>query len=105
MPRQKDHAVPPSAGDRMKLSRVVPRGMRPARMISWARILLELDKAVGPVSDRRVVTERAEFSEGNVNLVAKRFTECADRADDVIGRRKRAAPPVEPKVTDRSRRG
>lgn len=32
-------------------------------------------------------------------LVAKRFTESAGRVEDVIGRRKRATPPVEPKVT------
>ena len=99
MPRPKDHVVTLSAGDRMKLSRVVSRGTHPTRMSARARILLELDEAVGPVSDRRVVAERAGVSEGTVYLVAKRFTECAGRAEDVIGRRKRATPLVEPKVT------
>jgi len=60
-------------------------------MIARARILLELDEAVGPASDRRVVAERAGVSEGTVYLVAKRFTGSAGRVEDVIGRRKRLA--------------
>jgi hypothetical protein len=46
-----------------------------------------------------VVAERVGVSEGTVYLVAKRYTECAGRVADVIGRRQRATPPVEPKVT------
>jgi hypothetical protein len=68
-------------------------------MIARARILLELDEAVGPAPDRRVAAERAGVSEGTVYLVAKRFTGSAGRAEEVIGRRKRASPPAEPKVT------
>jgi transposase len=99
MPRPKDHVVTLTAGDRRKLTGVVSRGTHPARMIARARILLELDEAAGPASDRRVVAERVGVSEGTVYLVAKRFTESAGRVEDVIGRRKRASPPVEPKVT------
>lgn len=99
MPRSKEHVVTLTAGDRRKLTGVVSRGTHPARMIARARILLELDEAAGPASDRRVVAERVGVSEGTVYLVAKRFTESAGRVEDVIGRRKRASPPVEPKVT------
>jgi transposase len=99
MPRPKDHVVVLTAVDRAELTRVVSRGTHPARMIARARILLALDEAAGPVSDRRVVADRAGVSEGTVYLVAKRFTESAGRVDDVIGRRKRATPPVPAKVT------
>ncbi|AMM18967.1 transposase (plasmid) [Frondihabitans sp. PAMC 28766] len=99
MPRPKGHVVVLMAADRVKLTRVVSRGTHPARMIARARILLALDEAPGPVPDRRVVAERAGVSEGTVYLVAKRFTESAGRIEEVIGRRKRASPPVPAKVT------
>lgn len=99
MPRPKEHVVTLSAADRAELTRVVSRGRHPARMIARARILLALDEAEGPAPDRRVVSGRVGVSEGTVYLVAKRFVESAGRVQEVIGRRKRASPPVEPKVT------
>ncbi|HEY5224918.1 MAG TPA: helix-turn-helix domain-containing protein [Microbacteriaceae bacterium] len=68
-------------------------------MIARARILLELDEASGPASDRRVVAGRVGVSEGTVYLVAKRFSESAGDVDEVIGRRRRLSPPVPAKVT------
>ena len=68
-------------------------------MIARARILLELDEADGPASDRRVVAERVGVSQGTVYLVAKRFTESGGDVQEVIARRKRATPPVPAKVT------
>jgi transposase len=68
-------------------------------MIIRARVLLALDETRGPVSDRRVVAERVGTSESTVYLVAKAFATHAGRVEDVIGRKKRATPPVEPKVT------
>ena len=99
MPRPKEHVVTLTAGDRAKLTRVVSRGTHPARMITRARILLELDETHGPASDRRVIADRVGVSQGTVYLVAKRFTEVAGDVEAVIGRRKRAAPPVPAKVT------
>lgn len=99
MPRPKDHVVTLTSADRAELTRVVTRGTHPARMIARARILLALDESRESAPDRRVVAERVGVSEGTVYLVAKRFTESAGRVQDVIGRRKRATPPVEPKVT------
>lgn len=99
MPRPKEHVVTLTSGDRVKLTRLVSRGTHPARMITRARILLELDESQGPASDRRVVAGRAGVSEGTVYLVAKRFTESAGDVDEVIGRRKRVSPPVPTKVT------
>ena len=88
-----------SAGDRRDLTGVVSRGAHPARMIARARILLELDESVAPASDRRVIAERVGVTEGTVYLVAKRFTQVSGRVEEVIGRRKRTSPPIEPKVT------
>lgn len=99
MPRPKEHVVTLTAGDRGELRRVVSRGTHPARMIARARILLELDESQEAASDRRVVAERVGVSEGTVYLVAKRFTETGGRIEAVIGRRRRATPPVPAKVT------
>ena len=99
MPRPKEHVVMLSAAERARLRRVISRGTHPARMVARARILLELDEASGPVSDRRVVAERVGVSEQTVYLVAKRFAESAGNVGEVIGRRERATPPVPAKVT------
>lgn len=99
MPRPKEFTVSLAAGDRAKLMKVVSAGRHPARMIIRARVLLALDETQGPAPDRRVVAERLGTSESTVYLVAKAFTMHAGRVEDVIGRKKRATPPVEPKVT------
>lgn len=99
MPRPKEFTVTLTAGDRAKLTKVVSSGCHPARMITRARLLLALDETNGPAPDRRVVAERVGTSESTVYLVAKAFTIHAGRVDQVIARKKRASPPVEPKVT------
>ena len=99
MPRAKEFTVCLSVGDRAKLIRVVSSGRHPARMIIRARVLLALDETQAPAPDRRVVAERLGTSQSTVYLVAKAFTTHAGRVEDVIGRKKRATPPVEPKVT------
>ena len=99
MPRPKEHIVTLTVADRARLTKVVTSGRHPARMITRARILLELDETDGPVSDRAVVAERVGTSETTVYQVAKRYTECAGRVEEVITRRKRAEPPVPAKVT------
>lgn len=99
MPRPKDHVVALSSGERARLTRVVSRGSHPARTIMRARVLLELDENTGVVPLRRVVAEHASVSEQTVYLIAKRFAETEGDLDEVIGRRKRATPPVPAKVT------
>lgn len=99
MPRPKELTVSLTTGDRAKLKKVVSSGRHPARMIVRARVLLALDETQGPPPDRRVVAERLGTSPSTVYLVAKAFTTNAGRVEDVIGRKKRATPPVEPKVT------
>jgi Homeodomain-like domain len=99
VPRPKEFTVRLKASDRAKLTRVVSSGRHPARMIIRARVLLSLDESQGPAPDRRVVAERVGTTESTVYLVAKAFTTHAGRVEDVIGRKQRATPPVEPKVT------
>lgn len=99
MPRPKEHVVALTAADRARLTKVVTSGKHPARTIMRARVLLELDESAGPASDRAVVADRVGTSETTVYLVAKRYTECAGRVEEVITRRQRAEPPVPAKVT------
>ena len=67
--------------------------------VGGAGTALELDENTGVVPLRRVVAERAGVSVPAVYLIAKRFAETGGDIDEVIGRRKRVTPPVEPKVT------
>jgi transposase len=99
MPRPKEFTVALTAADRAKLTKVVSSGRHPARMIARARVLLALDETQGPASDRRVIAERLGVSESTVYLVAKAFTAHGGRVEDVIVRKQRTTPPIEPKVT------
>jgi hypothetical protein len=87
------------AADRAKLTKVVSSGTHPARMITRARVLLALDESQGDAPDRRVVAERVGTSESTVYLLAKAFATQGGAVEEVIGRKKRTIPPVEPKVT------
>ena len=99
MPRPKAFTVRLKAADRAKLTKVVSSGTHPARMITRARVLLALDESQGDAPDRRVVAERVGTSESTVYLLAKAFATQGGGIEEVIGRKKRTTPPVEPKVT------
>ncbi len=99
MPRPKEFSVRLKASDRAKLMKLVSSGRHPARMMTRARVLLALDESHRPAPDRRVVAERLGTSESTVYLVAKAYTVHAGRVEEVIARKKRETPPVEPKVT------
>ena len=99
MPRPKEYVVALTIADRRRLKTLVSTGSHPARMITRGRILLALDETDGPAPDRRVVAERLGISEGTVFRVAKQYTEQGGRVGEVVGRKKRTTPPVEPKVT------
>lgn len=102
MPRPKEFTVRLTAGERAKLSKLVSAGTHPARMITRARVLLALDESQADAPDRWVVAERVGTSESTVYLVAKAFATHAGgtgRVESVIGRKKRATPPIEPKIT------
>ena len=68
-------------------------------MITRARILLALDETQGGAPDRWVVAQHCGVSEGMVYRVAKQFVVSGGRVDQVVVRKKRLSPPVEPKVT------
>ena len=99
MPRPKEFTVRLKPADRARLTKVVSSGTHPARMITRARVLLALDESQGDAPDRRVVAERVGTSESTVYLVAKAFATQGGGVEEVIGRKKRVTPAVEPKVT------
>lgn len=99
MPRPKEFTVALTEADRARLTKVVSSGTHPARMITRARVLLALDETRGPAADRRVIAERLGTSESTVYQVAKAFTARGGRVEEVIARKKRQKPPIEPKVT------
>jgi transposase len=99
MPRPKQHTVSLTAKDRRTLERTVSSASRPRREVARARILLALDEADGPAPYRRVVAERVGVSEGTVYKIAKAFNDRHGSAQGAIRGKRRAAPPVAPKVT------
>ena len=99
MPRPKVFTVGLSDVDREDLRKLVTTGVRPARMIMRARVLLELDEAAGPVDDRAVIAGRVGVSEETVRVVAKRFAETGGDVGATIRRKRRLVPPVPPIVT------
>ncbi|WP_460708469.1 helix-turn-helix domain-containing protein [Myceligenerans halotolerans] len=83
---------------RARLRAVVSKGVSPARAVMRARALLALDESGGTVPVRAEVAARLEVSIDFLAKLAARWVEVGD-VDAVIGRKKRARPPVEPKVT------
>lgn len=103
MSRTKTRPVVLSPAQRTMLTGLVRTGSHPAQQVRRARILLELDEndpgRDGPVPLQQVVAERAGV---HVDTVMKTSRAYAERGGDVqatISRKKRATPPVEPKVT------
>ena len=74
-------------------------GSHPARMVLRARVLLELDHNAGPVWFRADIASRVGVSANTVGRVARQLVETGGDLDAVIERKKRATPPVEPKLT------
>src|SRR5918994_3436877 len=98
MPRPKVFTVGLSDLDREDLRKLVTTGVRPARMIMRARVLLELDEAAGPVDDRAVVAGRVGVSEETVRVIAKRFAETGGDVGATVSRKRRVGPPGAPIV-------
>ena len=73
-------------------------GEHKARAIARARVLLELDESVGVPRPRAEVADRCGVSPETVRRVARQWGLTHD-ARAVVTRRKRLAPPREPKVT------
>ena len=103
MSRTKSRPVALSPAERQLLTTLVRTGAHPAQQVRRARILLELDEnnpgRGGRVPTQEAVAERAGVHVDTVANVSKAY---ADRGGDVaatITRKKRATPPVEPKVT------
>jgi len=98
MARVRAHAVVLDEAQRARLRAVVSKGVSPARAIMRARALLAMDESGGTTPRRVDVAERLEVSIDFLARLAARWVQVGD-VDGVIGRKKRLAPPVEPKVT------
>ena len=96
---QKKHVVTLIGADRAVLEKIITTGVHPARVIMRARVLLELDSAVGEVDHREVIAERVGVSTETVRLIAKRFADTGGNVDATITRKKRGQPPVPSPVT------
>jgi transposase len=103
MSRSKSRPVALSPAERERLRCLVRTGAHPAQQVRRARILLELDEndpdRVGPVPLQEVVAERAGVCVDTVVKVSKAYVERGGDVTAAISRKKRATPPVEPKVT------
>ncbi len=103
MSRSKSRPVALSPAEREQLRCLVRTGAHPAQQVRRARILLELDEndpdRVGPVPLQEVVAERAGVCVDTVMKVSKAYADRGGEVTAAISRKKRAAPPVEPKVT------
>ncbi|CCG04876.1 conserved protein of unknown function, Homeodomain-like [Blastococcus saxobsidens DD2] len=99
MPKSKVFTACLSSTDRAALLKIVTTGEHPARMITRARVLLEMDENAGPIAERAVIGARVGVSTTTVAAVAKRFVETGGDVEATITRKKRASPPVAPIVT------
>jgi hypothetical protein len=101
--RTKSRPVVLSPADRRKLISLIRTGSPPAQQVRRARILLELDEANpdrhGPVPTQEVVATRAGVCTDTVVKVSKAYADSGGDLKATITRKKRATPPVEPKVT------
>ena len=99
----KSRPVALSPAEREMLTGITRTGSHPAQQVRRARILLELDEndpgRHGPVPLQTMVADRAGVCADTVVKVSQAYAESGGDVATTITRRKRATPPVEPKVT------
>ena len=98
MPRPKTVKVFLSDVDRAWLEKVVRSGSHPVRMVTRARVLLELDETDRRAPDRAEVARLCATSVTTVLNVARLFVDTADPMTTVT-RKKRETAPVPSLVT------
>jgi transposase len=99
VPSQMKRPVTLTAWDRAELIRVTTTGVRPASLITRARVLLALDTSGGTVEPKEVIAARLGVSGETLRLVAKRFAETGGDVHATITRKERELPPVPSPVT------
>lgn len=83
--------------DRRRLRKAAGRGQHSQQERTRASILLALDENSGPVPDQADIASVLKCSTSTVRSTARRFA--AGGVDGALGRKRRDAPPVPPKVT------
>ncbi|WP_427018193.1 hypothetical protein ACQCSX_06315 [Pseudarthrobacter sp. P1] len=103
MARTKSRPVRLSPSERRMLTGLTRTGSHPAQQVRRARILRELDEdnpcRDGPAPTQQAVAARAGVCTDTVVKVSTAYADSGGDVEATITRRKRATPPVEPKVT------
>lgn len=103
MSRSKSRPVALCPDDREMMRKLVRTGSHPAQQVRRARILLELDEddpdRGGAVATQEVIAQRVGVHVDTVVKTSRVYAECDGDVIATISRKKRLAPPVEPKVT------
>ena len=95
MPRQK-YTIDLPASDRKKLKSIISKGVCPARTITRARILLNLDSSAEHRYKTADLAKLFSISQTTISNLKKVYYE---KGIDCIYRKKRSSPPVESKIT------
>jgi transposase len=96
MPK-KVHKVELSAEEIEKLEKVISNGKSSAKLIRRCNILLGTNDTRLPKLPIREVADRYQVSPNTVNKIRSSYAEKG--LEGTIGRKKRATPPVPPKIT------
>lgn len=97
MPKIKNH-VCLSADERITLQNLISKGSAPAKSIMRANVLLAADE--NNIHGQKSEIEIAELfhvSKQTVHIIRQQYSEKG--LDATVDRKKRATPPVEPKIT------
>jgi len=87
-----------SPDDREKIGKFIASGVKPARSVARANILLALDALEGQVPTERAIAETYHVSRQTVKNIKNEFHKNPD-IDAVLSRKKRDTPPREIKIT------
>jgi hypothetical protein len=95
----KKNQIALTVGERKALEKFSATGVHSVRLVKRAKIILALDTADGrKASKQEEIAQRLELSRQAINNVKRDFLE-AENVPMFLQRKKRATPPVEPKVT------
>ena len=97
--RGKHEKIELSESKRKELEKFTKTGTRSVRLVNRAKIILELDEAEGrkPMTQAEI-GERTGVTRQTVNDAKKAFI-ASESESAFLTRKKRATPPVEPKIT------
>lgn len=88
-----------SEEERVTLEKIVNTGTRSIKQVKRARILLELDTSNSRVpAKEEKIAEKVGVSRQTIQAVKKEYF-TSNKLSDVLKRKKRETPPIQPKIT------